>query len=119
MRFRIGNSGETGFGAGSLGPQLYWVEDFIKWFVRKIGNSAEDSAKTQVYLGASKEIREKDMHGQYWTPVFSWGGRFVRCRGEEVSALARNEEEQKKLWAFSENAMERAGAAKRAEERVY
>ena len=78
-----------------------------------------DSAKTQVYLAASKEIREKNVHGQYWVPKWTWTSRFIRCEQEELTALAKDEEEQRKLWEFSERAVKDAVAGNTPGDRVY
>ena len=71
------------------------------------GSTSEDVAKTQVYLAASKEIREKDVHGQYWTPTVTWRQRYAQCHDQGLTALGKDEEEQRKLWKFSEAALKK------------
>ena len=68
-------------------------------------NTNADSAKTQVYLAASDDVRDTDVKGQYWVPVWSWTNRYIRCRREDLTAVAKDEEGQKKLWETSEEAV--------------
>ena len=76
----------------------------------RLGNTNEDSAKTQVFLAASSQVKEKDVSGQYWVPVWSWTNRFVKCQPEELTAIGKDSEGQKGLWEFSEEAIEKVGS---------
>ena len=71
------------------------------------GNTVEDGAKTPTFLAASKEIRKRNVHGQYWVPNWSWTKRWTGCGKQELSELARDEEEQRRLWKWSEGICER------------
>ncbi|KAL8857331.1 MAG: hypothetical protein Q9178_006097 [Gyalolechia marmorata] len=82
-----------------------WVESVIGLLMKPL-NTVEDASKTQTYLAASAQIPQQDVHGQYWAPVLSWTQRYLGCRAEQLTELARDEEKQKQLWSFSERAME-------------
>ncbi|KAL8766452.1 MAG: hypothetical protein Q9209_006746 [Squamulea sp. 1 TL-2023] len=106
------NSCHPGFaGATNLGHGGFkawggaWAESMIRLLMKPL-NSVEDASKTQTYLAASAQIRQQGIRGQYWVPVWSWRQRYLRCRAEELTGLAKDEEEQKKLWVFSERAMD-------------
>ena len=102
--------GSGGLGNGALGKIGDFLEPAIRGAVQWVGNSTKDSAKTQTFLAASKEIQEKDVHGQYWTPVWSWKSKYVSCKEElPLTELGSNQEEQEKLWDFSEKALQKAG----------
>lgn len=72
-------------------------------------NTVDDAAKTQTYLAASDLIAQRDVRGQYWCPVWSWTQRYVKCGEEGLTDLGKNEEERKKLWEFSERAVQACG----------
>ena len=92
-----------------VGPWgLSLVKNFLGLFMR---NTTRDSAKTQVFLSASKRVVEENIHGQYWIPVWSWGASYLRSRKEELGALARDEEEWRLLWEFCEATVANAAAA--------
>jgi hypothetical protein len=74
-----------------------------------IGNSTKDSAKTQVYLAGSKSIKENGVHGENWQPAFStFGSTYKGCASKEYTQLGRDEEERKKLWAVTVDALRKA-----------
>lgn len=101
-----GFAGATNLGGGGFGPWGgAWAESVIRLLMKPL-NSVEDASKTQTYLAASAQVLQQDVHGQYWAPVCSWTQRYLRCRAEQLTELARDEEKQKQLWAFSEQAME-------------
>ena len=83
---------------------LVWITRSV---VSKVGNTSEDGAKTQIYLAAGKSIPEKNIHGQYWSPIFSWTQVYVDCHELEVTALANDKDERKKLWDLSEAAVKK------------
>lgn len=106
-----GTDATTGLGASdqtAIGP---FVEGIVRAAIKPFSNSTIDAAKTQTYLAASKDIRERDVHGQYWEPIFGWTGSYKSCHKVEYSALALDETEQKKLWNFSEEALQKATAS--------
>jgi len=72
-------------------------------------HSAADATKTQVWLSASRDVREKDIKGQYWEPMWSWKQTYVRSKKGPVNTLAGDEGEWKKLWQFCEEAVAKAG----------
>lgn len=72
-------------------------------------NTVEDAAKTQTYLAASALIPQQDVHCQYWKPVWNWKQRYVNCEAEELTDVAKSEEEQRRLWDFSERAVQARG----------
>lgn len=97
----------TGIGKGqkALGP---YVEGLVRKLISLFSNTVEDAAKTQVYLAASKDVREKDIHGEYWQAIWTWTRAYSGVTSEEQTALGKDEEEQKKLWDVSEAAMKEA-----------
>ncbi|KAI9771120.1 MAG: hypothetical protein M1840_002471 [Geoglossum simile] len=96
----------TTLGTGTLSPAgKYLVEPAVRFFVNLLGNTAMDAARTQVYLAAGREVRERDVHGEYWMPVFSWNRRFCGCRAQEIENFARDEGEWVRLWVFCEEAV--------------
>lgn len=66
---------------------------------KTIGNTTIDSAKTQVYLASSKEIKDHDTNGEFWSPKWALITRsYQGCAAEEYTKLANDEHERKKLW---------------------
>lgn len=101
-----GFAGATGLGHGGFGAWGgAWAEGLIRLLMKPL-NTVEDAAKTQTYLAANPKLAQQNAHGQYWVPVWSWTQRYVRCQPEELTNLGKNEEEQKKLWDFSERAIQ-------------
>ncbi len=105
-----GTAGGTGLGSGSLGRVVDAMEPVIRGIMAWTGNTNEDAAKTQTYLAASTEIKAKNIHGQYWTPVWSWTNTYVSCKEDlPLTDLGNDKEEQRKLWNFSEKALQKTG----------
>ena len=104
----IGAAGNTGLGDGGFEMIGKWSEILTRAIFKRLGNSNADSARAQVYLAASKDVRENNIHGQFYVPVFSWSQRYLACHRQELTSLAKDQEEQKKLWKFSEKAMREA-----------
>ena len=105
-----GTAGGTGLGSGSLGKVGDMIEPALRGLLGLLGNTNADSAKTQTFLAASQAVKEKNIHGQYWTPVWSWTSTYVSCKEDlPLTNLGNDQEEQKKLWYFSEKALKKAG----------
>ncbi|KAI9798312.1 MAG: hypothetical protein M1833_004884 [Piccolia ochrophora] len=98
----------TGLGAGGPNPLGPLGEKVVRKLFEPFANSLEDSAKTQVHLAASQDVRERKSHGEHWMPRWSWTRAYKGCRPEALTSLGKNEQEQKKLWQFSEQAVQRA-----------
>jgi NAD(P)-dependent dehydrogenase (short-subunit alcohol dehydrogenase family) len=75
----------TGFGHNTKGLMKFAVNAFAMFFL-----SAEQGARTLVYLASSPEV--EGVSGQY----------FIRCRRRTPSRAARNEELAERLWQVSE-----------------
>ncbi|RJE21144.1 short chain dehydrogenase reductase [Aspergillus sclerotialis] len=54
-----------------------------------IGQSVQDGAATAVYLAASKEVKERDIRGQYFVPI---------AKPKTASAIANDMELARDLW---------------------
>lgn len=105
MTVASGFAGATGLGAGGFKAWGgAWAEGLIRFLMKPL-NTVEDASKTQTYLAASTQVRQDDVHGQYWAPVWSWTQRYIRCQPEELTGMGKDQEEQKKLWDFSERAV--------------
>ena len=105
-----GVAGGTGLGNGGLGRLGDYLEPAIRGFVKLIGNSNVDSAKTSVYLAAAREVKERKIHGQYWEPTWNWTSKYVACKEKlPLTELGSDQEEQSKLWDFSLKAIQKAG----------
>lgn len=79
------------------------IKNFLGLFLR---NSTSDAAKTQIVLSASRKVREDEVHGEFWVPIFSWRGYYLRSQREKItSVLANDEDEWAKLWKFCEKAV--------------
>ncbi|KAI9848151.1 MAG: hypothetical protein M1837_000825 [Sclerophora amabilis] len=97
-----------------LGEQggIRYVGSRAAWLVRSLlypfGNSVIDGAKTPTYLAASEEVRNREVHGEFWRPTWSWTWAFTGSRKQELTPLARDEEEQRKLWIYSREAVQEA-----------
>lgn len=100
-----GFAGATNLGHGGLTAWGAWAESVIRMLMKPL-NTVEDAAKTQTYLAASPLVAEHNVHGQYWAPVWSWTQRYVKCEQEGLTELGKNKDEQKKLWEFSERAVQ-------------
>ncbi|KAL8835364.1 MAG: hypothetical protein Q9170_003353 [Blastenia crenularia] len=101
-----GFAGATGLGQGGFKAWGgAWAEGLVRFLMKPL-NTVEDASKTQTYLAASARISEQDVHGQYWVPVWSWMQRYVRCQAEALTDLGSNQGEQRKLWDFSERALQ-------------
>ncbi|MCJ1308453.1 hypothetical protein MMC25_002106 [Agyrium rufum] len=103
-----GLAGATTFGDGGLGNSrlAHMTEAAIKFLVVKIGQTNADSAKTQVYLAASDDIKRNDSHGEYWEPLLSWRRFYYSCSRKELFPIGKNLAEQEKLWDFSQQAID-------------
>ncbi len=78
---------DTGFGGdGDLGGITEIGFAVMKWFLP----GPDKGARTSVYLASSTEV--DGVSGEY----------FVKCRREEVSALARDEGLARRVWELSE-----------------
>ena len=98
----------TGLGSDDqqpLGPLGDWA---IRGVLNVFSNSGKDSARTQTYLAASPDIAALGISGTYWEPVWSWALKYIGCKIEELQALGKDENEQKTLWMYSEEAVARA-----------
>ncbi|KAL8941609.1 MAG: hypothetical protein Q9211_001758 [Gyalolechia sp. 1 TL-2023] len=101
-----GFAGATGLGQGGFRAWGgAWAESLIRLLMKPL-NTVEDASKTQTYLAANVELAQQNVHGQYWAPVWSWTQRYIRCQPEELTNLGKDQEEQKKLWDFSERAVQ-------------
>ena len=114
----LGVTGDSGFASGSIGLGFPWVERTIRGIINSFANTVEDSAKTQVWLAANRQVKERDIHGQYWVPLFSWRNWYLSCQQEELNPVAKDEKEQQKLWEFSEKALEKADREGRAKREI-
>ena len=105
-----GSAGGTRLGSGGLGKVGDLIEPFVRGILAWVGNTNYDSAKTQTYLAASQEVKEKNIHGQYWKPIWSWTLTYITCKEDlPLTDLGNDQEEQRKLWDFSEKALQKAG----------
>ena len=105
----IGVAGSTGLGSGGFEAGGKWLEPLVRLAMKPL-NSNIDTAKTQTYLAASKEIKESNVHGEYWAPVWTWGWNYVETKEEKLGGVQNDEKRQQELWEFSEKAVEAAGA---------
>lgn len=69
----------------------------MRWLVETAGQSLEDGAATAVFLATSVGLEGNS--GRYWIPVASKG---------EVSSVAEDHEEARKLWEWSEEVIARS-----------
>jgi hypothetical protein len=87
---------------------------WLKWIITlgyNVGNTVEDCAKTQLFLSASKIVKEDDVSGEYWVPKINWWLRYVGCGKEELTSLRRDEGEVGKMWEFCETAVHKLSIA--------
>lgn len=64
-----------------------------------MGTTTKDTAKTQVYLASNQTIKDKDIHGKYWEPSWSFFKHaYQGCASEEWNQLSRDPQEIRKLW---------------------
>ncbi|KAI9651623.1 MAG: hypothetical protein M1829_002587 [Trizodia sp. TS-e1964] len=104
-----GTVASTGLGAGAEQSIPPIFQRLIRKVMNVFSNSLKDAAKTQVYLATSRDIRNNDVHGEFWMPVCSsWTRGYQRCQKQELLDLGRNELEEQKLWIFSEKAINEA-----------
>lgn len=62
-----GAAGATGIGDDVVhGMLLVLLKNAIKGLLKAVANTNVDSARTQVFLAASKKVRDEDIHGQFW-----------------------------------------------------
>jgi hypothetical protein len=102
----LGNVPKTEIGNNQqplVGPSLAKaIKRFLGLFLR---NSAQDAAKTQVFLSASQTVSRENVHGGYWAPTWSWRQKYLGSQKEDLTtALARDKGEWKLLWDFCEDA---------------
>lgn len=98
----------TGLGTGEQVALSPAVIGSIRTVLNRVSNTAQDAAKTQVYLAASKDIIERDVHGEYWVPQWSWTLKYKGCHKEELTSLGQDKQERQRLWQFSEEAVKAA-----------
>ncbi|CAK4696622.1 hypothetical protein LEN26_014796 [Aphanomyces euteiches] len=65
----------------------------LRWIFGWIQISADDGAKTQLYVATSDDIVKNNWHGKYFEPI---------AKLSETNAKGQNADEAKKLWAFTE-----------------
>ncbi|KAL8737397.1 MAG: hypothetical protein Q9181_001734 [Wetmoreana brouardii] len=94
------NLGQGGFKAWGGA----WAESVVRLFMKPL-NTVEDTSKTQTYLAASPRIRQQNIRGKHWAPVWSWKQRYIKCHPEELTDMGKDQDEQRKLWDFSERVM--------------
>jgi len=99
----------TGLGGGALGKAGDYFERAFRAIFGPLTTTMKDGAKTQTYLAASPVIVDKNIHGEYWAPKMNWLMQFVTTQQDELTDLAKDPEEQKKLWEVSEKAMKVTG----------
>ncbi|CAK4636781.1 hypothetical protein LEN26_018166 [Aphanomyces euteiches] len=68
----------------------FWL---LRWIISWFQISADDGAKTQLYVATSNDVVKNDWHGMYFVPI---------AQLSETNATGKNAEEAKKLWAFTE-----------------
>ncbi|KAF9906122.1 hypothetical protein EC991_000918 [Linnemannia zychae] len=89
------NAVHPGFIPKSLVPEDdSWNEWFNCLVKRAVAIPAEKAALSQLYCATSPEIEKLDVRGRYFVPI---------ANEIKPSILARDEELQEKLWAFSED----------------
>ncbi|EEA19087.1 hypothetical protein TMatcc_010369 [Talaromyces marneffei ATCC 18224] len=105
-----GNAIGTALGQGHQKGVNQTLERIVRAGLQvTIGNSTADSAKTQVYLAGSPYVRENDTNGEFWLPRFSLMGKAYKgCAREEYTALAKDEDERRKLWDVTIEAFRKA-----------
>lgn len=105
-----GNAIGTALGAGHQKGVNQTLEKIVRAGLQvTIGNSTADSAKTQVYLAGSRDVKERDTNGEFWLPSFSLIAKAYKgCAKEEYTALAKDEGERKKLWDVTIEAFRKA-----------
>lgn len=109
-----GAAGTTGLAddvvLGSIGV---FMRVIAKRILTAIANTAADSAKTQVFLAASKTIQDDDVSGVFWWPTWNWTNRWVGCQKDagKLPAVAVDMNAAAELWTKSEEAMQKAGVA--------
>ncbi|KAI9779087.1 MAG: hypothetical protein M1839_007753 [Geoglossum umbratile] len=93
----------TALGSDTLSlTSRYIIEPVTRTIVGLLGNTALDAARTQVFLAAGKEISERDVHGEFWVPVFSWFSGYCGCKAIGLTTTGKDEKEWGRLWAFCE-----------------
>jgi NAD(P)-dependent dehydrogenase (short-subunit alcohol dehydrogenase family) len=84
---------------GFIASNFHAGNGVLGWFMRRwagiFGASAEEGAKTVVYLAASPEVEGVT------------GKHFARCREAPTSAASMDAEAARRLWAMSEAMTER------------
>ena len=106
-----GMSSDTGLGTGQMNPLPPGIEQILRFVLRLRlvgGNSLPDSGKTQTYLAAAKEIPEKNVHGEFWEPQFSWLRNYKSCHKGSWPAVVDDEAAQERLWNETEKLIESA-----------
>ena len=105
----IGRTPETGIAEIEnrlMGPQaLRWMKAILSCGYM-LTHSVEDAAKTQIFMSASKVVREGNIHGEYWVISSAWWptvGHWPTYQGsikENLTVLGADREEWRKLWDF-------------------
>ncbi|KAG0319214.1 hypothetical protein BGZ97_002560 [Linnemannia gamsii] len=97
------NAAHPGIVTTSHGQKHVTLLEKVNFALRKsVGSTADQGALSQLYLATSPDVEVRDVRGRYFVPV---------AKEAAPATLARNEELQEKLWAYSENlVMEKIGA---------
>ncbi|KAI9828985.1 MAG: hypothetical protein M1832_000008 [Thelocarpon impressellum] len=103
-----GTATYTGLTNTDVHPVGGLFETMVRASINPFSNTTADAAKTQVYLAASKDVKESGVSGKYWEPVFSWMNAYKSCKVASLGALAQDQQEQEKLWLYSEEAVKKA-----------
>ncbi|KKY27105.1 putative short chain type [Phaeomoniella chlamydospora] len=115
-----GAAPSTGLGSIPLGvhpPRGYIFGHIIEPLIRSIvkiffASPLQDVAKTQTILAAGPIVRDQGIKGQYWNirrkHIFGLGlGKYTGSGKKDVTNLARDEDEARKLWDVSERELRR------------
>jgi NAD(P)-dependent dehydrogenase (short-subunit alcohol dehydrogenase family) len=84
------NAFHPGFVKTNMGAHYNWLVRMLKPLIFRTGIPVEEGAETLVYLASSPQVA--GVSGKY----------FYRMKPRETNPLARDKEDQKRLWAFSE-----------------
>ncbi|KAF3934687.1 hypothetical protein ABW20_dc0105000 [Dactylellina cionopaga] len=99
--------GGTDLGLEASDIMVPWLGNIVIMLTRWLGMNLFDGASTQTYLATSPEVTEHNIRGKYFVPKLSWINTFRGPKDQKLDPVYENEDEWRKLWEWSEEAVKR------------
>ncbi|KAG0136663.1 hypothetical protein HOY82DRAFT_498106 [Tuber indicum] len=97
-----GTIGGTALGDNGAFGIPAWGSRLLHGLISTVSLTPREGAMTQTLLAAADRVREEDVHGCYFAPKTGWNMRYTHSEEVDLGEWARNEEDAKALWEWTE-----------------